>query len=73
MMYLPYQERVIDELRELSEKRKKLGAYIESDLWNTVPFEEQGRMLKQLRLMVEYMLVLEDRIQHFSNGFEEIR
>jgi crAss001_48 related protein len=62
----PYQERVIEEKKELDEKIEKLAAFIESDAFISVSTREKVRLHRQEVLMQLYSKVLADRIEAFS-------
>jgi len=62
----PHQERVVAELNELAERRKKLGQFIAgSSLFGGLPTDEQSRLRRQFDIMVQYEGVLQERIDHF--------
>lgn len=62
----PYQERVVTELKELREKRGKLGCYVAgNNQFGELPMDEQRRMRRQLDIMVRYESILQERIDHF--------
>ncbi len=60
-----FQQRVVDEKKELDEKTEKLAAFIKGDLFTTLGEHEQGRLGKQYGLMVAYSAVLGERINAF--------
>jgi hypothetical protein len=62
----PYQNRVVDELKELTVKRERLGAFIgSSPVFRGLPYDEQERMRRQFDIMVQYEGVLQERIDYF--------
>ena len=62
----PHEERVVNELKELTEKREKLGRFIgQNATFGTLPVGEQARLRRQFDIMVEYEGVLQERIDHF--------
>jgi hypothetical protein len=64
----PYQERVVNELKELSEKREKLATFLAgppSSTLYSLPSDEQTRLRRQLDIMVQYEGILQERIDHF--------
>jgi hypothetical protein len=62
----PYQQRAVEEHREVVQRRQKLAAAINNVAdFNKFPGAEQERMKRQLRIMVEYEGVLQERIDHF--------
>ena len=64
----PYQQRVIDEHKELQERRQKLAPFIGSDKYRSLPNDEQNRLRRQHSIMVAYEDVLEERIAHFPEA-----
>lgn len=62
----PYQQRVVDEKRELDERREKLGAFKNSAIFPTLPWQEQERLNTQAHIMTMYSAVLGERIAAFS-------
>lgn len=67
-----FQQRVIDERQALVEKIDKLGPFIGSDIYNTLPTEEQSRLQSQLNVMNDYASILGDRIQAFGATAEPL-
>ena len=63
---LPYQERVIQEKKELDEKLEKLDTFVRSEIYKTLPVEEQNRLLKQYSIMESYSHILNERIVNFN-------
>jgi len=61
----PYQERVVEEKKELDEKLGALNAFISDSRFFTLFHDEQVRLKKQFKLMTEYSAVLKDRIEAF--------
>lgn len=61
-----WQQRVVDEHRELQERRNKLRDFLSSDTFESVPTEQQHLLCKQCEVMDEYVLILEKRIAAFS-------
>lgn len=62
----PHQLRVIEEKRELDEKRKKLDTFIGSEKFNAIPLEERWRLTRQASHMMAYSDVLAERIKAFE-------
>jgi hypothetical protein len=60
-----YQERVIAEHAELSERTQKLDTFTGSEAFRTVDTHEQARMVRQLNHMRGYRNVLAERIAAF--------
>ena len=61
----PFQQRVIEERRELRCKLDKLNEFVETEMFNQLPHVEKGRMLRQRSLMADYAEVLDERIANF--------
>jgi hypothetical protein len=61
----PFQQRVIEERRELRDKLDKLNEFVETAMFNKLPHVEKGRMLRQRSLMADYAEVLDERIANF--------
>lgn len=64
-MLLPHQQRVVDEKRELDERRQKLGEFKSTDVFAKLPWQEQERLNTQAHVMTMYSAVLGERIAHF--------
>lgn len=62
---LPYQQRVIDENRELGEKLAKLLAFFQTPAFVELSEAERSRLRNQARFMDGYAAVLEERIAAF--------
>jgi hypothetical protein len=61
-----HQERVVAELKDLTVKREKLGAFLAGNPnLASVPKDEQARLRRQFDIMVSYEGVLQERIDHF--------
>ncbi len=63
---LPYQSRVVGESRELGIKIELLSEWLADDKFKTVPTDEQARLCRQLHVMREYKIILDQRIKHFA-------
>lgn len=61
----PYQQRVIEELREVKEKLRKLEDFIFADRYLTLDKGEQQRLHWQRQIMLMYEDVLTLRIDSF--------
>src|SRR5215469_7111080 len=61
-----YQQRVVDEERELREKLKKLEAFVASDVFAGMAREDQSLLRKQHGYMANYLDILERRIVRFE-------
>lgn len=62
-----HQQRVVDEKKELDEKREKLGNFKNTDLFASLPWQEQERLNTQGHIMTMYSAVLGERISAFGN------
>ena len=62
----PFQERVVEEKRELDEKREKLYAFTQTEICHNLPFDERNRLARQLAVMSEYSTILGARIEAFN-------
>ncbi|KKN77652.1 hypothetical protein LCGC14_0357770 [marine sediment metagenome] len=60
-----YQERVVEEKRELDEKLAKLVAFRRTDQFIGLASDEQCRMTRQRSFMEGYSKVLGERIEAF--------
>lgn len=60
-----YQQRVIDEKKELITKINNLTYFISTDTFELLPMEEQKRMIHQKIIMEKYINILTDRIDFF--------
>lgn len=60
-----YQQRVVDEKNELSEKHRKLRDFFDTERFKNLDPAEQDRMCRQSNVMGEYLLILEERIAAF--------
>jgi hypothetical protein len=65
MMYLAYQERVVEEQKELSEKLYKLQTFNNGPTFSALPAAEQVRLMRQYLTMSDYLQVLKERIAAF--------
>lgn len=63
--YLPHQQRVVDERRELDERRDKLSAFYSTPIFHGLPESEQSRLLSQGVAMRSYSEILGERIAAF--------
>jgi hypothetical protein len=60
-----HQQRVVDEKRELDEKREKLGLFKNTDIFASLPWQEQERLNTQAHIMTMYSAILGERISNF--------
>jgi len=61
----PHQQRVIDELFELSDKLQKLMLFMVTPFFASIDSAEQSRLILQASVMSTYELILKDRIEAF--------
>lgn len=61
-----YQQRVVNEESELTDKLNKLTAFFETDRYKALHDAEQERMYRQSQHMSKYRDVLLERIQAFE-------
>lgn len=61
----PHQQRVVDERTELVEKLGKLDKFIDGDVFDTLPPEDQKLLEVQQSLMTHYAKILDQRIARF--------
>jgi hypothetical protein len=64
--YLPHQQRVVDECRELNERLGKLQAFMGTGSYRTASPAEQVRLMRQAAVMREYSGILDARIKNFG-------
>ena len=65
-MMQPHEDRVVAELKELTEKLVKLRQFItSSSIFRELPADEQARLKTQEFLMSVYWRLLGDRIENF--------
>lgn len=62
----PFQQRVIDEERELAARLDKLCRFLETEQFNELPWVERDDLLAQARQMTEYRTTLRARISRFN-------
>ena len=63
---LPFQERVIEEKKELDERLVKLTVFVCSETFKKLSSVEQGRLNQQHSIMEHYSAILGRRIAAFS-------
>lgn len=62
----PHQQRVIEELEQLTDRKNKLDAFIKGELYSSLKLDEQIRLCRQLVIMEQYCNVLNERIEAFA-------
>lgn len=63
-----WQQRVIEEQRELGARLERLLAFFPTDRYHDLHLAEQQRLSRQLRIMTEYREVLVERIAAFQEA-----
>ena len=66
----PFQQRVVDEKRELDDKIHKLHAFVGGTIFAALPDDERSRMSIQLQHMAGYSDILGQRIAAFGRSNE---
>ena len=65
----PHQQRVVEELKQLTDRREKLGIFMGGGkVFGALPADEQSRLRRQFDIMVSYEGVLQERINHFPKA-----
>lgn len=62
---LAHQQRVVDEVNELTDKLNNLSKFIEGSVFINLDNKEQKRLIRQLTFMELYWGVLHERINNF--------
>ena len=63
--YLPHQQRVIEEKKELDERREKLSSFFENPVFDGLEKYDQELLREQEVVMNQLSFVLEKRIERF--------
>ena len=61
-----YKIRVVDEKEELDKKIADLESFFEGEIYPTIRGEEKARMHRQISSMINYSLILKERILAFG-------
>lgn len=61
-----WQQRVVQELHDLSDKVVKLRRYLATDTYRGLPQEDQALLVMQLQSMITYEAVLLKRVERFD-------
>jgi hypothetical protein len=64
----PFQQRVVDEKKELDERLAKLNDFWNNPIFGTLPDAEKVRLEKQSLLMQSYSEILGERIAAFDDS-----
>lgn len=64
----PYQQRVVDEKRDLDRKIENLQVFIGMMAFDDIDNGEKSRIRIQLEIMGAYSCILGERIAHFERG-----
>lgn len=62
----PHQQRVVEEKRDLDERKDKLEEFFDTATFAQLDDSEQGRLHAQHAAMVDYSRILGDRIEAFT-------
>lgn len=65
-MQAAFQQRVVEELADLSGKIERLNAFFGTAVCEALPREEHQRLALQINLMTGYAMVLKQRIEAFE-------
>ncbi len=60
-----HEKRVVEEKKELDDKRVKLNLFIKTDLFNNLQGMDKELLRKQLNIMDQYSDLLSERIRRF--------
>ncbi len=63
----PHQQRVVDEKKELDDKREKLLTFINGSVFRNLNQAEKDRLITQYGVMGIYSEILHQRIRAFSS------
>lgn len=63
---LAYQERVVEERKELHERLVKLREFNAGAIFSRLPEAERGRLTRQCMAMTTYLGILNERISAFE-------
>lgn len=63
--FLPHQQRVIDELKELKERRSKLLTFIQGEIFKTLEQGDKNLLSEQYEAMTWLDVILTKRIERF--------
>ena len=61
----PYQQRVVEEKKDLDEKLARLLAFARTEVYRNLSVDEQDRLSRQYDAMYGYSLILGERIAAF--------
>lgn len=64
----PHQQRVVDEKKELDDKREKLLTFINGSVFRNLNQAEKDRLITQYGVMGIYSEILHQRIRAFSSS-----
>lgn len=67
----PYQQRVVEERRDLEDKLSKLTTYLMTPAAKSLRIAERNLLIDQARIMREYSYILGERISLFTNRAKE--
>ena len=66
-----WQQRVIDEADALRVKCVALDKFLDTEIFDTLPLEEQAKLAAQAWFMSMYLMVLTERINSFDTTEEK--
>lgn len=64
--FLPHQQRVIEERKEVAVKAVALSEFFKTDIYKSLGLDEQRRLRRQIGIMDLYVGVLDERIEAFG-------
>lgn len=64
----PHEQRVLDEYEQLRDRREKLAAFFDSEVFARLDKAEQDRLDSQYHIMGAYKAVLIQRIEAMGHG-----
>lgn len=64
----PFQQRVVEEHRELSDRLAKLIVFVDTEVFDSLPGAEKVRLVIQRSIMQAYADLLADRIANFETA-----
>ncbi len=64
--YESFQQRVVDEKKELDDKINKLCVFETSPTFQNLPDDERDRLRRQRLIMIDYSDILRERIANFK-------
>lgn len=62
----PHQQRVLDELAQLEDRRTKLGTFINGKPFEDLPAKDRQLLIEQFGCMTTYTRILNERVRLFN-------